>query len=194
MSEFAEAMDEVRRIIFSSFGIPPHLLRTPTWVPTAPPLPVMDRHPVIALLRTALRRMPDDVLTYQALADALEEEGRIVEAARYRRGKPSLHDVIHLFADYERRHGAWGALHVVLDDNNHEDSSVRFCVDTATAKGDQEGCYLGLLLLRMSESQRGRIGNRIWEMDGRRSRPSKAQHIEFQERLRERRRTARPDP
>lgn len=48
-------------------------------------------------------------------------------------GKPTIPDVIDRFRAYfaQPSNGAWGSLHIVLDDNNVDDDSVRFCIDNA---------------------------------------------------------------
>lgn len=113
----------------------------------------------IEMLRESLRRSPLDDLTYFALADALEEAGRHCEADRYRRLKPAMPDVVRLFALYygKPENDAWGSLHVVLDDRNVDDDSVRHCLRWATENGDADGVVLAQLLLRMSKRQRKKI-------------------------------------
>lgn len=49
-----------------------------------------------------------------------------------------------------------GSLHIVLDDQNLEDSNVRFCIEGAHERGDLAGELLGWLLLGASRSQRAR--------------------------------------
>jgi hypothetical protein len=77
--------------------------------------------------------------------------------------KPSIPDVIERFRAYNRQHGAWGSLHVVLDDGNVEDCHVEFCIAHAEQSGDTEGAELGRVLLQMSKTQRAKIGNRASE-------------------------------
>jgi hypothetical protein len=71
--------------------------------------------------------------------------------------KPTIPEVIERFRAYHDKHGAWGSLHIVLDDGNNEDSSVAYCVDSATERGDEEGTELARILMTMSRTQRGRI-------------------------------------
>jgi hypothetical protein len=73
--------------------------------------------------------------------------------------KPTIPEVIDRFAAYYRRpgNGAWGSLHVVLDDGNVEDQFVRFCINVALEEGDIEGAALGEILLTMSKTQRAKL-------------------------------------
>lgn len=140
----------------------------------------------VAAMLAALRADPLDELTYLALADALEEAGRECEANRYRRGKPCVPDVYPAFLEYARRNPCWGSLHVVLEDDNHDDDSVKGCIDWADVRDDVEGARLARVLLRMSPTQRGRIANLVsawlcgtlrWEgRPGRRNAPVEVDH------------------
>lgn len=75
--------------------------------------------------------------------------------------KPTIPEVVPLFLPYYRQHGAWGSLHVVLDDHNVEDHSVRYCIEWAEESGDTQGAELGRILLRMSKTQRGKLSRVI---------------------------------
>ena len=68
--------------------------------------------------------------------------------------KLNIPEVIYRFRAYHAIHRAWGSLHIVLDDCNVEDSSVKFCIEYAKEKGDKEGEELGMILLKMSKTQR----------------------------------------
>lgn len=74
--------------------------------------------------------------------------------------KPSIPEVIERFRAYHQKpeNGAWGSLHIVLEDSNAEDSSVQFCVGYAEESGDTEGAELAKILLKMSRTQRLKIG------------------------------------
>jgi hypothetical protein len=72
----------------------------------------------------------------------------------------TIPEVIERFRAYHDIHLAWGSLHVVLDDNNVGDDSVRGCVDYARETGDVEGEALAGILLTMSKTQRLKIGRR----------------------------------
>jgi hypothetical protein len=73
--------------------------------------------------------------------------------------KPSIPEVIEDFRAYfaEPGNGAWGSLHIVLDDGNVADHSVAFCVEWSKERGDAEGERLANILLRMSQTQRRKI-------------------------------------
>lgn len=78
-------------------------------------------------------------------------------------GKPTIPEVIDRFRAYarDRGRGAWGSLHVVLDDQNIADVFVLGCIRDAEACGDTEGAELARILLRMSKTQRSRIGKLV---------------------------------
>lgn len=74
--------------------------------------------------------------------------------------KPTIPDVLEKFVRY-RRHkgwGAWGSLHIVLDDANTDAGCAKFCAEYAEQVGDTEGAELARILCRMSGTQRGKIG------------------------------------
>lgn len=73
--------------------------------------------------------------------------------------KPTIPDVVSDFTDYREKpgNGAWGSLHIVLDDGNVTDDDVRFCIDWAEHNGDSDGKRLGEVLLRMSKTQRKKL-------------------------------------
>ena len=72
--------------------------------------------------------------------------------------RPTIPSVLPLFISYRRRHGAWGSLHIVLDDGNVRDSDVGWCIEHARERGDAEGEALGRVLLAMSRTQRRKLG------------------------------------
>lgn len=92
---------------------------------------------------------------HPALAPKLYE---IVNGRPFRDPKPTVPEVLPLVrALYESEHGgAGGCLHIVLDERNVEDSSVRFCIES----GCCEQCLpVALLLQKMSRTQRGKLAN-----------------------------------
>jgi hypothetical protein len=52
-----------------------------------------------------------------------------------------------------------GNLHIILDDGNINDSSINFCLNQATIKGDKLGIELCKLLLLASKTQRNKLVN-----------------------------------
>lgn len=74
-------------------------------------------------------------------------------------GKLTIPEIVEQFARYyqQPQNGAWGSLHVVLDDHNVDDESVEHCQEWATKRGDTEGAELAGLLLRMSQTQRAKL-------------------------------------
>lgn len=75
------------------------------------------------------------------------------------RSKPTIPEVLERFRAYRALpgNGAWGSLHIVLEDYNIDDDSVRFCIEVAAREHDTEGQFLASLLLRMSKTQRRRL-------------------------------------
>jgi hypothetical protein len=68
--------------------------------------------------------------------------------------RPTLPEVRDRFKAYFARHFDWGSLHIVLDDQNVRDADVKFCIEHAREKGDQEGEDLARTLLTLSRTQR----------------------------------------
>lgn len=62
------------------------------------------------------------------------------------------------FKAYHLNNPSWGSLHIVLEDNNIKDYHVRYCIEYALEEGDQEGAELGRILLKLSKSQRLKLG------------------------------------
>lgn len=54
-----------------------------------------------------------------------------------------------------------GSLHIVVDDGNCDDSSVRFCIEYAEEHGDTEGAAIAREMLRMSKTQRAKVGTYV---------------------------------
>lgn len=75
--------------------------------------------------------------------------------------KPTIPEVLPRFLAYYADNLAWGSLHIVLDDYNVDDASVRFCIDWAAEQDDHEGWALARILLRMSRTQRGRLARKV---------------------------------
>jgi hypothetical protein len=74
--------------------------------------------------------------------------------------RPTVSEFVAVSAAYANEHPTGGALHIVVDDGNLEDSSVEFCYGFALEEDDGYGAALALLLSRMTRSQRGRVANR----------------------------------
>lgn len=75
--------------------------------------------------------------------------------------KPTVPEVLPLVRDYYA--GAWGrgggVLHIFLEDGNHLDSDIQYCLDRAREEGDSKAIVICELLLRMSKTQRLKIYN-----------------------------------
>jgi hypothetical protein len=78
--------------------------------------------------------------------------------------KPTIPEVLADFKAYFQTpgNGAWGSLHIVLDDGNFRDGDVQFCIDRAIEKGDTEGERLARILLKMSATQRRKMYGEPW--------------------------------
>lgn len=76
--------------------------------------------------------------------------------------KPTVPEVLPLVKAYYAKpdNGAGGNLHIVLDDGNVQDSSVRFCLSQAERAQDLDGIVLAQLLLKMSRTQRLKLYRR----------------------------------
>ena len=70
--------------------------------------------------------------------------------------RPTVPEVLPLVRAYYAKPGneAGGNLHIVLDDGNVEDSSIRFCVEGSVREMDLDGVSLCQKLLAMSKTQR----------------------------------------
>lgn len=73
--------------------------------------------------------------------------------------RPTVPEVVGRFAEYLSSNPSWGALHLVLEDQNVTDSNVSFCKDRAIETGDREGLELAEILMRMSRTQRLKLGD-----------------------------------
>jgi hypothetical protein len=71
--------------------------------------------------------------------------------------KITVPEVIDKFKSYNAKHGAWGNLHIVLEDQNLGDDSVKACIRFAEYSDDKEGKELAEFLLTLSQTQRLRI-------------------------------------
>jgi hypothetical protein len=64
---------------------------------------------------------------------------------------------------YASPHGSvGGCLHIVLDDGNVKDSHVQYCIEHAVKNGCTECATLGVLLERMSETQRMKVARHAY--------------------------------
>ncbi|MDX1559060.1 MAG: hypothetical protein R3193_09155 [Marinobacter sp.] len=79
--------------------------------------------------------------------------------------KLTIPEVVERFAAYQRKHPAWGCLHIVLDDGNIGNDSVEFCIGYAEGKGDTEAVELGQILLRMSKTQRLKLPSAVYRFE-----------------------------
>jgi len=75
--------------------------------------------------------------------------------------KPSIPEVLPLARRYCSRRDGGGSLHIVLEDDNVDDASVRWCIDYAEERGDPEGRELARLLLLMSKTQRRKLARML---------------------------------
>jgi hypothetical protein len=73
--------------------------------------------------------------------------------------RPTVPEVVALARAYWAKpgNGAGGALHIFLEDGNVDDASVRFCIEYARQRRDEDGVVLAEKLLAMSRTQRKRV-------------------------------------
>jgi len=87
-------------------------------------------------------------------------------ARKLRPTVPELAPLIDAFYGFPQN-GVGGVLHIVLDDQNIDDDSVKFCIESAHAgdhwanptpgEPDEAGELLGYLLLLCSKTQRSKL-------------------------------------
>ena len=68
--------------------------------------------------------------------------------------RTTIPDVVRVFADYLEDNPTWGSLHVVLDDGNVGDDSIKHCIDVSREANDAAGLVLGRTLLTLTKTQR----------------------------------------
>jgi hypothetical protein len=73
--------------------------------------------------------------------------------------RPTIPGVLPAVRAYYAKPGneAGGSQHIVLDDGNTADDNVRFCIEYARERGDEDGVKLAETLLRMSRAQRKKL-------------------------------------
>lgn len=93
--------------------------------------------------------------------------------------RPAIPDVVDRFAGYYAApgNGAWGSLHIVLDDGNVRNHDVTFCIEQAQEKGDVEGEALGRILLSMSKTQRLKLPEAVRALEKKRGAPPEPQRL-----------------
>lgn len=121
-----------------------------------------DRHHAVPLVYAPeILEVCDGDPAAAAYLARLLARGRLAQFKRFCSGViVTIPDVIDRFRAYHDVHLAWGSLHVVLDDGNIGDDSVRGCIGYAQEVGDVEGEALARILLTMSKTQRLKIGSR----------------------------------
>ena len=71
--------------------------------------------------------------------------------------KPTVPEVQPLVDALYKRNGVGCCLHIVLDDGNFCDDSVRFCIEQSGIEHHEDCLKLGNLLLLMSRTQRKKL-------------------------------------
>lgn len=79
--------------------------------------------------------------------------------------KPTIPEVLPLVREFVRRPGnaVGGHLHLVLDEGNVLDDHVRYCMEQARDAGDELAVEVAEVLLRMSKTQRSKLGKMVWD-------------------------------
>ena len=75
--------------------------------------------------------------------------------------KPTIPDVLPLAQIVYDRHCAGCCSHIVLDDDNVDDSHVLFCIEQAEEYEHADCLALCKALLQMSKTQRLKLGNLV---------------------------------
>lgn len=80
--------------------------------------------------------------------------------------RPTVPEVLPSVRAYCAKPGnaVGGSLHIVLEDNNVDDSDVEFCRQWAVERGDIEGVALAETLLRMSKTQRLKLAGSWYDV------------------------------
>ena len=93
--------------------------------------------------------------------EAIETLRALQVVCRNLRRAPSVPEVMPIVQAFyaQEDHSGGGTLHVVLDDHNTEDASVRWCLEYAGKERDVFGEELAIVLLLMSPTQRGKLAS-----------------------------------
>lgn len=73
--------------------------------------------------------------------------------------KPTVSEVLQLVNQYysQSKNSVGGNLHIVIEDGNIDNYSIKFCLEQAKEQKDEEGIIIANLLLQMSKTQRKKI-------------------------------------
>jgi len=74
--------------------------------------------------------------------------------------KPTIPDVLPEMVRFMREHPVGGKLHIVIDDGNFDDESMRYSLEHAIAEQDAAALSLAEKMIRMSITQRRRLVRR----------------------------------
>ena len=79
--------------------------------------------------------------------------------------KPTVPEVLPMVQAYVSKPGnrVGGNLHIVLDEGNVCDGHIEYCLERCREKGDADGVALAETLLRMSKTQRLKLGSRMYD-------------------------------
>lgn len=75
--------------------------------------------------------------------------------------QPLSKENLDKFKAYKRSQGAWGNLHIVMDDKNIKNNHVQWCLEQCKKKGDAAGLELAEILVGLSKSQRIKLINQL---------------------------------
>lgn len=79
--------------------------------------------------------------------------------------KPTLPEVRPMVSAYRKAgNHVGGSLHIVLDDGNVDDDSVRWCAQYARDNGDKDGEVIAEVLLMMSKTQRSKLAGEFYSL------------------------------
>jgi hypothetical protein len=105
----------------------------------------------------------EDLSTYSWLHADLaafpfsDEEIRDLEAIASQISKPTVDKVVPFVKRLYYTYAMGGYFHIVFDDGNTDDCFIEWCANQAAYNGDRFSVALGLVLRRMSLTQRNKL-------------------------------------
>ena len=82
------------------------------------------------------------------------------------RTKPTIPEVLPLITRFAKlpANSVGGCLHIVLDEGNVDESSVKSCLDYAIERNDSLAVEVAEILLRMSKTQRLKLASMFYRL------------------------------
>lgn len=70
---------------------------------------------------------------------------------------PEVGPLVRALYRSDRHHGAGGHLHLILDEPNHSDDAVDYCMQYAKEQGCTPCYHLALIMRQMTRTQRSKL-------------------------------------